>query len=368
MSSELIDDACNRRLLAVAEDQLTGFYTHPFDELARRCNMSAEQVVSRVNDMLRSGVIRSIRQTLPATQLTPSCLTAWLVPQHSLHAAFDWLVKNDPFTGHVVLREPENESHPSAPFRLWTTLRLPVDSPNGVQEHCRLLARHIDAHYFVCMPVVGMFRLSVGHMRRAGLPPGTLDDALPRMHKPILPRLSPQQQLVLDSLRAPLSREDINRSPWEPRAAALGMSLQDFSRLAEQLVRKGVLGRFAVILNHRDPVARQAAGVAEAALLMWAVPPGMEEQTGSICARHVCVTHCYFRSGSAPIGGAQIMGMVHGASREAVRAHKAAIDSALSSAHIPLLHSQMLWTQRACVRPSEQNSSLYRDWLNRFAE
>ncbi len=367
MSYSSTDDVRNRQLLAVAEDQLTGFYPHPFDELAARCHMSAQEVLSRIGELLRAGIIRSIRQTLLNTQLTPGCLTAWQLPENRLQTAFEWLIQHDPFSGHVVLREPEIPNHPSAVFRLWTTLRLPIGVSSSVENHCQLVARRIGATRFVCMPAAGMFRLSVGHMRRAGLPPGTLDDVEPRMQRPSAPCLTSQQKLVLHSLRTPLSHADLNRDPWVPRAAAVGMSPQDFYNTAAQLVDAGLLGRFAVVLNHTHPDTQRTAGTAKAALLMWAVPIGTEERAGSICARHVCMTHCYFRSGSEPIGGTQIMGMVHGASRAAVRAHKSAIDAALSAAGIPLLHSQMLWTSRAHIRPSEQDPSLYHRWLNNFA-
>lgn len=364
-----MDDAANRHLLAVAEDRLNGFHEQPFAELAIRCGMPEREVLHRLHDMLQGGLIRSIRQTLPGNALTPSCLVAWQFPNaSSLFAAYDWLIAHDPFSGHVVIREPDDSTAPGANFRLWTTLRLPeqTDSP---ATHCRILAHRTGALHYVLMPVVGMFRLSVGHMRRAGLPPGTLDDTAPPMQRPASPAINEQQQRVLNSLRPPLQLSELlpGCAVWQGRADAIGMSLQTYLNCAHHLAQLGVIGRFAVILNHTHPTAQSVAGITEAALLMWSVPHGMEEEAGSLCARHVCMTHCYYRSGAVPFGNPQIMGMVHGNSRRTVRSHKQAIDSALTAAGISPIASQIHWTQRATIRPSLQDVEAYRRWLSIYA-
>jgi len=78
------------------------------------------------------------------------------------------------------------------------------------------------------------------------------------------------------------------------------------------------------------------------------------------------MTHCYWRSGGAVFGGAQIMGVVHSPTREEVLAHKAAIDSHLAACGIPILHTAVFWSNRAEIRPSEINPTLYRDWLEKY--
>jgi len=60
--------------------------------------------------MLRGGTIRRVRQTLIATNLADGALVAWRVPEERLDAAFDFILKNDPFTGHVVLRSTDAEA------------------------------------------------------------------------------------------------------------------------------------------------------------------------------------------------------------------------------------------------------------------
>ena len=89
----------------------------------------------------------------------------------------------------------------------------------------------------------------------------------------------------------------------------------------------------------------------------------MEERAGAECGRHICMTHCYWRSGGQKFGGAQIMGVVHAPTREEVLAHKAAIDAHLAACGIPVLHTAVFWSLRAEIRPSEISPVKYREWL-----
>ena len=105
MNSSLAEDPVNRLLLTIAEDRLSGFHERPLEVLASRCELPTQEVRERLVSLLRGGIVRAVRQTLPSTSFTRSCLVAWRLPEDTLGSAFDWLVRHDPFSGHVVLRE-----------------------------------------------------------------------------------------------------------------------------------------------------------------------------------------------------------------------------------------------------------------------
>lgn len=342
-------DPINRRILHVAEDQMVGFYERPFEALAALCGLPEALVLERVRAMLAEGTILRVRQVLPSTTLTRSCLIAWRVPEAGLDAAFDWLAQHDPATGHIVIRRAHDTAFPGAAYRLWTTLRLPAGA--DFEGHCRALAAQIHAPEYVCMPVVGMFTLSVGHVRRAGLAPGTLLPEPPKMQRPPCPELSAQELAVLAALQDSLRPEELQPEPWVARAQALSMAPAEFCRVAQALVEKRALGRFAAVLNHTLP-ANPHSGTGKSALFVWAVEPGYEEAAGALCGRHVCMTHCYWRSGGEPLGGVQVMGVAHAPTTEGLLAHKEAIDSALRRSGIPLRYTTHLYTERALVKPS----------------
>lgn len=354
-------DPLNRRILSVAEDQLTGFHPYPFDALAQRCGLPVETVLERLRAMLEAGTVRRIRQTLLSTSLAEGALLAWKVPDKSLGAAFEWLKKNDPFTGHIVIRSSQDPAAPGAEYRLWTTLKVPIGY-GSIRQHCDLLSRHLDASSVIPLPVVGMFALGVGHIRRAHLRPGDKLPEPPQMQRPAHPQLNEQEWQVLLTLKESLAPHELVRDPWAARARALGMSPDEFHHLASQLDKRHVIGRFATFLDHTTNTGTHS-GTGASGLFHWTVPEGREEETGRECGRHICMTHCYWRSGGEAFGGAQIMGVVHASNREKVLAHKNAIDTHLKDCGIPLLHTAVFWSEQAEIRPSEISPARYKEWL-----
>ncbi len=356
-----LDDETNRRILAVAEDRVAGFHRHPFAAVAAACGLPEETVRERLLAMLQAGTIRRVRQTLLSTSLAEGALIAWQVPEEKLESAYAWMRDNDPFTGHVVLRESENPAAPGATYRLWTTLKVPTGC-GSVAEHCRLLCRLTGATDFVPLPVVGMFTLGVGHVRRSRLRVGDKLPQPPPMQRPARPQLSEEEWRVLLSLKESLEPHEFVHEAWSARAHALGMPLEHYCAVAEALDRRAVIGRFATFLDHTGK-GRHAAGLGASGLFHWAVPAGMEERAGAECGRYLCMTHCYWRSGGeAAFGGAQIMGVVHAPTREGVLEHKAAIDAHLAACGIPLLHTAVFWSRRAVICPSEISPAAYRRW------
>ena len=105
-----VSDPVNARILAVSEDRISGFVNEPFAAIAFSAELTEDVVIERLRAMLAAGVIRRIRQTLMATNLAPGALVAWRVPAERLDAAFSYMVKDDPFSGHVVIRSTDAET------------------------------------------------------------------------------------------------------------------------------------------------------------------------------------------------------------------------------------------------------------------
>src|SRR3954468_816445 len=122
------DDPINARILAISEDKIEGFVREPFEEIARRSDVSGDDVMARIAAMRRAGTIRRVRQTLLATNLADGALVAWKVPEDKIESAFDWMSQRDPFSGHVVLRSTDTVSAGSD-YKLWTTLKVPRGFP-----------------------------------------------------------------------------------------------------------------------------------------------------------------------------------------------------------------------------------------------
>jgi hypothetical protein len=104
-----------------------------------------------------------------ATKLAHGALVAWKVPEEKLNDAFEFMAKEDPFSGHVVIRSTDTEVSGSG-YRLWTTLKVPVGE--SLDFHATKLLALTGATEYLLMPANGVFALGVGHVRRKTMEPG----------------------------------------------------------------------------------------------------------------------------------------------------------------------------------------------------
>ncbi len=354
----------NARILAVSEDCVKGFNQHPFQFIAEQSGVPFDTVVERIRAMLAAGVIRRVRQTLLANKLAEGALVAWKVPAEKLEAAFEFLFKQDPFSGHVVLRSTDREVSGSD-FRLWTTLKVPQD--RAINEHCDVLKRLIGAEDYYTMQAHGIFALGVGHVRRKSMEPGEKADVPAVMMTTNIADLDAEEWNVLLHLKGDLSAEEICPEPWAGRARDAGISLERFCEIATQLDKKGVIGRFSTFLEHVKPSATGVRVTRFNALFHWKVPKGMEERAGGEVGRHPIMTHAYWREGGERFANVNIMGVSHGTDKDTVLAHKAAIDKHLADVGIPLEYTNVFWGGRSEIKPSEISPIVFKEWHAKWA-
>ena len=359
-----ITDPVNARILAVSEDRISGFQIDPFAEIARIAELKPGVVHERLRAMLASGTIRRIRQTLMATNLAPGALVAWKVASDKLDAAFEFLWKEDPFSGHIVIRSTDAETQGSA-YRLWTTLKVPQGF--SLAAHCDLLMKKIGAESYRAMPAKRLFALGVGHVRRRGVEPGSKTDELGVVFDTNIVELSDLDWRVLEPLKREFAITEIGPNPWEARAAEAGLSLEAFVGIARSLNERGVIGRFSTFLEHVKPSAQGTRVTRYNALFHWRVPEGREIEAGREVGRHHILTHAYWREGGPEFAHVNIMAVAHGTDKQLVLAHKAAIDAHLASVGMPVLYTNVFWGGRSEIKPSEISPRVYREWYDRMA-
>jgi DNA-binding Lrp family transcriptional regulator len=355
-----VADSVNAAILAVSEDLIAGFNEEPFAEIARLSGFSEEVVHERLRAMLQAGTIRRIRQTLMATNLAPGALVAWKIAPDKLDAAFEYMAKEDPFSGHVVIRSTDSETTGSA-FRLWTTLKVPQGY--SMRKHCELLQSKTGAESFRIMPAKRLFALGVGHVRRRGVEPGARTDEPGAVLDTNIVELSDLDWQVLVSLKREFRADEIVSSPWKARAIEAGVSYEEFLRVARSLNERKVIGRFSTFLEHVKPSATGARVTRYNPLFHWRVPEGREIEAGREVGRHHILTHAYWREGGDDFAGVNIMAVAHGTDKALVLAHKAAIDEHLVEAGIPVTYTNVFWGGRSEIKPSEISPGEYARWL-----
>ncbi|MBJ7283938.1 MAG: Lrp/AsnC family transcriptional regulator [Akkermansiaceae bacterium] len=357
-------DPINAAILAISEDLIAGFQRYPFQQIAEKSGQPLATVLERISAMVTAGVVRRVRQTLLSTKLAHGALVAWKVPEEKLNAAFDFMSKEDPFSGHVVIRSTDSVVSGSS-YRLWTTLKVPVGE--SLDFHATTLLRLTGATEYLLMPANGVFALGVGHVRRKTLEPGDKADDPALMMTTTAVDLNPEEWAVLLALKEELTLDEICESPWVNRAIIAGVSLDRFCEVAENLNQKKVIGRFSTFLEHVKPSASGERVTRFNGLFHWAVPAGREVEAGGEVGRHFCMTHAYWREGGPQFGNVNIMGVMHGTEKSRVLEHKAAIDRHLVSAGIPVSYTNVFWGGRSEIKPSEISPKIYREWHERHA-
>ena len=356
------NDPINARILAVSEDQLQGFQENPIGGIVRQSGVEAPMVIERIRAMLRAGAIRRVRQTLLATNLAKGALVAWKVPTERMDAAFNYLFEEDPFSGHVVTRTTDTVSAGSN-YKLWTTLKVPQGY--SMEKHGNWLLNKIGGDHFRLMPAKRLFALGVGHVRRRGMPPGSRADQPAEAMEVAIADLNELEWRVMNAVKREFEPEEIIEDIWTARAAEAGVSLEDFFRIAKDLDKRRVVGRFSTFLEH---VKRHSSGKRVTkfnALFHWAVPAGREIEAGGEVGRHDIMTHAYWREGGPDFHSVNVMGVAHGTDKEMVLEHKAAIDQHLDSVGIPVSYTNVFWGGRSEIKPSEISPIAYRDWCQK---
>src|ERR1700726_1767041 len=208
-------DSVNSKILAVSEDQIQGFVREPFREIAKLSGIDEGLVLDRIKGMLSAGTIRRVRQTLLATNLAQGALVAWKVPPEKLEPAFDYMFRQDPFSGHVVLRSTDSATAGSE-YKLWTTVKVPQGF--GLEKHTRILLKELGGEKVKIMPARGIFTLGVGHVRRKTIEPGSKGGQPAKMIPVQRVELSEHEWDVLLALKREFTREEVKPSPWVSRA------------------------------------------------------------------------------------------------------------------------------------------------------
>jgi len=345
-----VEDPVNAAILRVSEDRIEGFLRDPLGEIAAQSGIDLATTIARIRAMLASGTIRRVRQTLLATNLAHGSLVAWQIPADKLDAAFEYMSKADPFSGHVVIRTTDAAT-PGSQYRLWTTLKVPQGY--ALEKHADFLRERVGAQAFRLMPAQRLFALGVGHIRRRGMEPGSRADVLADVIDTNIVELSARDWQVLVALKREFEGHELVLDLWAARAAEAGVSLADFYAVAESLAQRKVIGRFSTFLEHVKATPGNERVTRYNALFHWQVPVGREIEAGREVGRHHIMTHAYWREGGPEFRNVNIMGVAHGLDKDVLLAHKAAIDQHLREAGFAIGYTNVFWGGRSEIKPSE---------------
>ncbi len=107
--------------------------------------------------------------------------------------------------------------------------------------------------------------------------------------------------------------------PYRELAGQLGMTEEEVLTRLQAFLDQGVIRRLGAVPNH------YALGIRANGMCVWDVPDDEISAVGHRLGAHPEVTHCYQRPRHRPLWPYNLFAMLHGTSREDVRAKAAAL-------------------------------------------
>lgn len=127
----------------------------------------------------------------------------------------------------------------------------------------------------------------------------------------------------LDLLLAIQAGLPLEPEPYRRAGEEIGMAEAEVVERLTRLLDSGVIRRLGAVPNH------YALGIRANGMCVWDVPDQRVDELGARLGAHPEVTHCYRRPRHLPLWPYNLFAMLHGTSRDQVRAKAAAVASAV---------------------------------------
>jgi len=248
----------------------------PFDEIAKKFEISPDEVKEKLIQLKRKGVLRQLSAIFDTRKLgyTSSLVAMEIEPDKLEHIAHQ--INKHPGVSHNYEREHE--------FNLWFTLAVPPgsDLKNEVEKFSKLDGIKKTR----MLPTLQLFKIGV-----------KLDMVDDKKHdvKP-----SEEKKKVIDVKFVPTEEDkefirqlqkdmEIVDRPFQKAAKNLGMTEEQIFEKLHHYEEIGVMRRYAAILRHRE------AGFTANGMIVWKVPEERITEVGTKLGAFPHVSHCYER-------------------------------------------------------------------------
>jgi len=292
----------------------------PFAAIGERIGMSEEETLTRTIRLRRAQIIRQISAIFDTRALGyRSSLVAFKTPPEKVRETVR-IINRHPGVSHNYER---NHS-----YNIWFTIAVPPG--NDPEEDVRILAEASGSLYRM-FPTLILYKIGVKLDMTGQLPvTATSEDKgfrreIKQEHVELLP-------IEKEFVRVMQQNIEYTPEPFAKPAQAIGLTQNELFTMAEELLRRKVMRRFAAILRH------QVAGYEANAMGVWVVPPESANAVGDIMASFRNVSHCYLRP-TYPDWPYNIFTMIHGKSREDCEAVAAAIQEKTGIKEYAMLYS-----------------------------
>jgi len=248
----------------------------PFDEIAKKFNISSDEVKDRLIQLKRNGVLRQLSAIFDTRKLgyTSSLVAMEIEPDKLDYVAYQ--INRHPGVSHNYERNHQ--------FNLWFTLAVPPGS--DLEKELDIFSKLDGIKKTRMLPTLQLFKIGV-----------KLDMVDDKKHE-VKPS---EEKKKVTNVKFVATEEDkefirelqkdmeIVDSPFQKAAKSLGMTEDQIFEKLHHYEEIGVMRRYAAILRHRE------AGFTANGMIVWKVPKGRISEVGDKLGAFPQVSHCYER-------------------------------------------------------------------------
>jgi len=291
----------------------------PFKDIAKELNMSESEVISIIQEQKDQNIIRQTSAIFDTKSLGyNSSLVAFEIDEHKIDQAVK-VINAHPGVSHNYERNHK--------FNIWFTMACSADSKIGLDNTIKILAKLVDANAFIMLPTLKLFKISVK------LDTTGKADKKEKVIKKEKVKID-MTSLHIDVVKLLQNDITIKSEPFEDIIKSLDITYDIFFDIVDDLLKSGMMRRFASILNHRK------AGFNANAMVVWDIDEKDGESIGKTAAQFSAVSHCYLRP-KYNNWKYNLFTMIHGKTKEETNSIIADIEKEIeSTSHMPLYSSR----------------------------
>jgi len=286
-------DGTDRKLLNLVQ---TGFplSKEPYADLGQRLGTDPKEVIRRIQQLKRRGIIRLIGPVLDSRSLGyQTTLVATRVAETNLEKA-EKVIAEHPGVGHGYERGHY--------FNVWFTLAVPPAV--NIETELERLSHLAGAETAFSLPVIKVFKIGAYFDMDEESQSASVPYQNSTLAKQV--KLSPIEKLIINELQRDLP---LISTPFTAMAEQAGMDVERFLAQCRSLQQRGIIWRFSASINHNH------AGFMANAMSCWVAPPQLIDVAGHKLASLKEVSHCYERK-TNPLWHYNLFAMVHCRSKE----------------------------------------------------
>lgn len=253
----------------------------PFAVLAERLGIDEPEVRRRVSSAKDAGIVRQLSAIFDTRALgyASSLVASKIDPGHVDEGAA--VISEHPGVSHNYKRNHD--------FNLWYTIAVPHGE--RLDEHVDLLHERSGARVTRLLPTLQLYKIGV-KLDMTGRTAADARVAVGAHERP--DRSAPVEapdlgEAEIATIRAAQRDLPLVEEPFAAIGEPLGLGGDDVVDTLASFARRGLMRRFAAVLNHRS------AGFKANAMGVWVVPEDRLDEIGPMMAGFAAVSHCYRR-------------------------------------------------------------------------